>query len=72
MDESLGAATAHIAVTNPVVMRTTNTQPGTSPLSSEIATSNLELKRRYDDVAFSIKKLFWILVAESRILKEMN
>jgi hypothetical protein len=32
--ESRGAAIVHIAVTNPVVIKTTNTQPGTSPRSS--------------------------------------
>ncbi len=30
---SLGAATVQIPVTNPAVIKTTNTQPGTSPLS---------------------------------------
>jgi hypothetical protein len=37
IEESLGAATAHMAVTNPVVIKTTKTQPGTSPCSSASA-----------------------------------
>jgi hypothetical protein len=32
-----GAAMVHIAVTKPVVIRTTSTQPGTSPLSDASA-----------------------------------
>lgn len=38
-----GAARVQIPVTNPVVMRTTSTQPGTSPLSP----STFNLMRRY-------------------------
>ncbi len=33
MDWMRGAANVHIAVTSPVVIKTTRTQPGTSPLS---------------------------------------
>jgi hypothetical protein len=42
--ESRGAAIVHIAVTNPVVIKTTNTQPGTSPRSSRVLL-NIALER---------------------------
>ena len=39
--ESLGCATVQMPVTNPVVIRTTNTQPGTSPRSDFAASTKL-------------------------------
>ncbi len=38
-----GAAIVQIAVTSPVVISTTSTQPGTSPRSEDIGTNNLLL-----------------------------
>ena len=44
-----GAAMVQIAVTSPVVIRTTNTQPGTSPRSS--------LNRAKNELCFLINEL---------------
>jgi hypothetical protein len=41
MEVSRGAAIVQIAVTSPVVIKTTRTHPGTSPLSEEIGVRNL-------------------------------
>jgi hypothetical protein len=44
MEVRRGAAMVQIAVTRPVVIKTTRTHPGTSPLSEEIGVRNLLLK----------------------------
>jgi hypothetical protein len=45
IESILGAAKVHIPVTNPVVIKTTRTQPGTSPRSSCRALVALKRKR---------------------------
>jgi len=51
---SLGAAIDQIPVTNAVVIKTTNTQPGTSPrLSFLISIADFDFKNRLNLISFS-------------------
>ena len=60
---SLGAAIVQIAVTNPVVISTTKTQPGTSPCSSFVNLLKLSLIFPFTARAITkcIRTRFWFI-----------